>query len=138
MWKFLETVNFIVIWISYLMRIFILGLMSSLSGILSNSHFLMNIHIPNMPAIYSRTYRKDLSPHGGVQPARVIETQLYKTDCSVLWEHIIGLVVFIVLLEFRQEIKRNYNNNKKVKVSNVASYGTFLTAEACWEQTPNY
>lgn len=61
----------------------ILGLMSSLSGILSSSHFLMNIHIPNMPAIYSRTYRKDFYPHwegGGVQPARVIETQLYKRD----------------------------------------------------------
>lgn len=58
----------------------ILGLMSSLSGILSNSSFLMNIHLSTMPAIYSRTYRKDLYPHGGVQPARVIETQLYKTD----------------------------------------------------------
>lgn len=33
-----------------------------------------------MPATYSRTYRKDFYPHGGVQPARVIETQLYKTD----------------------------------------------------------
>lgn len=54
--------------------------MSSLSGILSNSCFLMNIHIPNIPATYSRTYRKDFYPHGGVQPARVIGTQLYKTD----------------------------------------------------------
>lgn len=62
----------------------ILGLMS-LSGILSNTRFLMHIHIPNMLAIYSRTYRKDFCPHGGVQPARVIETQLYKTDVQHAW-----------------------------------------------------